>query len=53
MRQPVAEVIGEAAGEDLRFVFQPPEGARMDDAVTIAVEFVAVGVRVRDSAGRA
>ena len=45
MRQAVAEVVREARGEDLRFRFQPPEGAGMDDAVAVAGVGVAVGVR--------
>ena len=45
VRQAVAEVVGDAGGEDLRLVFQPPEGAGMHDAVAVTLEVVAVGVR--------
>jgi hypothetical protein len=41
----VAEVVGVAAGEDLRLGFQTAEGAGVDDAVTIALKVVAVRVR--------
>ncbi len=41
----VAEVVGVAAGEDLRFGFEAAEGAGMDDAVAVALEVVAVGMR--------
>ena len=42
MREAVPEVIGDCGGEDLRFVFQAAESARMDDAVAIALKGVAV-----------
>ena len=38
----IAEVIGVAGGEDLRFGFEAAEGARMDDAVAVAGVIVAV-----------
>ena len=38
-------MIGKAGSEDLRLGFQPPEGARMDHAVAVALEGVAVGMR--------
>jgi hypothetical protein len=41
----IAKVIGEAGAEDLRFCFQTPERARVDDAVAVARIFAAVGVR--------
>src|SRR6516165_3202724 len=41
----VAEVIGVAASEDLSLVFEAAEGARVDDAVTVALKGVAVRVR--------
>ena len=44
MRQPVAKMIGEAHGEDLRLRFQPAESARMDHAVAVARVVVAVGM---------
>jgi len=44
VRQPVAEMIGEARRENLRLGFQAAEGARVDDAVTIALEGVAIGM---------
>jgi hypothetical protein len=40
--EPVAEVVRVTAGEDLRLVLQPPEGTRVDDAVAITLEVVAV-----------
>ena len=33
MRKAIPEMIGVAAGEDLGFRFEPPESARMNDAV--------------------
>ena len=38
-------MIAEAVAEDLSLVFQTPEGARVDNAVAIALKFVAVGMR--------
>src|SRR5215472_15099833 len=43
--QAVAEVIGVAAGKNLGFVFEAPEGAGVDDAVAIALKGIAVRVR--------
>src|SRR5260221_7825815 len=43
--QPVAEMIGVAAGENLRLRFQAAKGAGMDDTVTVALKVVAVGMR--------
>ena len=40
----VAEVVVETGREDLCLVFQPPECARVDDPVAIALEVVAVWV---------
>src|SRR5438270_3084368 len=45
MGQPVAEMIGNAGGENLRLVFEPAKCARMNDAVTVALKFVAVRMR--------
>ena len=45
MCQPIAKMIGEAGAENLRFCFEPPERARVDDAVAVARIFAAVGVR--------
>ncbi len=41
----VAEVVGVAAGEDLRLGFQAAESAGVNDAVAVALEIVAVGMR--------
>ena len=38
VRQAIAKMIGVAPREDLRLVFQPPEGARVNDAVAVALE---------------
>jgi hypothetical protein len=38
-------VIGNAGRKNLRLVLQPPEGARVNDAVAVALKFVAVGMR--------
>ena len=45
MGQTVAEVIGKAAGEDLRFGLEPAKGPRMHDAVAVALELVAIAVQ--------
>ncbi len=45
VRQAGAEVVGVAAGEDLRLVLQPAKGARVDDAVAIALEWIAIRMR--------
>jgi hypothetical protein len=45
MREPVAEVIADALGENLGFVFEAAEGARVNDTVAIALKVVAIGVR--------
>src|ERR1700687_2602518 len=45
VRQAVAEVVGDAGGEDLHLVFQTPEGTGVNDPVAVALEFVAVRVR--------
>ena len=42
MGQTIAEVIRQALGEHLSLVLQPPEGARMHDAVAVSLKFVAV-----------
>ena len=43
--EPVAKVIGIAPRENLSLVFQPPKGARMDDAVAVALVVVAIRMR--------
>ena len=45
LRQTVAEVIGKAAGEDLRLVLQTAKGARMDHAIAVTLVVVAIGMR--------
>src|ERR1019366_7315286 len=40
-----AKVVRVAAGEDLRLVFQPAERPSMDDAITVALKGVTVGMR--------
>ena len=45
VRQARAEVVGVAAGEDLRLVLQAAKGARVDDAIAVALEGIAVGMR--------
>ena len=55
MRQPVAEMVGEAGREYLGLIFQAAERAGMDHAVAIALKFVAIGMRklrISPSAGR-
>src|SRR5882724_1756706 len=54
MRQPVAEVVGIARGENLRLGFEAPEGSRVNDAVAISRISAAVGMlrlRVAPSTG--
>src|ERR1017187_6187851 len=43
--QTVSEMVAEAGREYLCFGFQPAEGARMHDAVAIALKRVTVGMR--------
>ena len=51
VREAIAEVIGIARGEDLRFGFEAAESARMDDAVAVARVIVAIGMlRLREAA---
>jgi len=38
-------VVGVAAGEDLRLIAEAAKGARVDDAVAIALKVVAEGMR--------
>ena len=45
MREARAEMIGVAAGENLRLVLQPAKSARMNDAIAIALEVVAIRMR--------
>ena len=42
MGQAIAEVVGEAAGENLGLGFEPAKGAGMNDAVAVALEIVAI-----------
>jgi hypothetical protein len=42
--EPVAKVVGVAAGENLRFGFEAAKGASVNDAVAVALEVVAVGM---------
>ena len=41
----VAEVVGVAAGEDLRLGFEAAESAGVNDAVAVALKIIAVGMR--------
>ncbi len=45
VRQAVAEMVRDAGRKNLHLVFQPAKGARVNDAVAIALELVAVGMR--------
>src|ERR1700694_1961116 len=45
VRQTIAKMIGKSGGENLRLGFQPPKGARMNDAIAITNVFAAVGMR--------
>ena len=42
VREPIPEVIGDARGEDLSLVLQPAEGARVNNAIAVALKGVAV-----------
>ena len=44
MRQPRAQMVAGAVEKNLRLVFEAAEGARMDDAVAVALKFGAIGV---------
>src|SRR6478735_11951003 len=44
MRQARAQMVTGAIEKNLRFVFEAAEGARMNDACTIALKFGAIGV---------
>ena len=47
----IAEMVGIARGEDLRFGFEAAESARMDDAVAVTRVIVAIGMlRLREAA---
>ena len=49
MREPRAEMVAGAVEKNLRLVFEPAEGARMDDAVAVALVMRApLGRRFRD-----
>src|SRR5712671_442203 len=41
----VAEVVGVAASENLSLIFETAEGASVDNAVAVALEIVAIGMR--------
>src|ERR1017187_10029055 len=43
--QASTEMVGVAAGEDLRLVFQPAKGAGMDYAIAVPLKRIAIGVR--------
>src|ERR1051326_784657 len=43
--EPIAKMVGKAAGENLSLIFQAPEGARVDHAVAVALEIIAIGMR--------
>src|ERR1017187_3380664 len=43
--QTSTEVVGVAAGEDLRLVFQPAEGAGMDHAIAVPLKGIAIRMR--------
>jgi len=45
VRQTVSEMVAQAGCEDLGLGFQPAEGARMHDAVAVALKRVTVGMR--------
>ena len=42
VREAIAKMIGKTHGENLRFGFQAPESASVDDAVAVANVFAAV-----------
>ncbi len=44
MGQAIAEVVREAAGEDLGLGFQAAKSAGVDDTVAVALEIVAIGM---------
>src|SRR5207302_8587711 len=44
VRQPVAEVMAYALGENLGFIFEAAEGAGVNDAVAIALKVIAIGM---------
>ena len=44
MGKAIAEVIGKSAGEDLGLGFQAAKSPRMDDAVAVPLEIVAIGM---------
>jgi len=43
--KPIAEVIGTTISEDLRFIFQTPERAGMNDAIAIALKIRPIRMR--------
>jgi hypothetical protein len=43
--QSIAKMIGVAASEDLRFVFQPPKSPRVNNAIAITLEIIAIRMR--------
>ena len=42
MGKPIPKMVREAGGKNLRLILQTPEGARVDDAITVTLEIVAV-----------
>ena len=44
MGQAIAEVVGEAAGEDLGLGFEAAKSAGVNDAVAVALEIIAIGM---------
>jgi hypothetical protein len=42
--QPISKVVGKAPGENLGLVFQPPKCPRVNNAVSVALKVVAVGM---------
>ena len=45
MGEPVAEMIGIAAGKNLRLVFEPPKGTGVNNAIAVALIVVAIRMR--------
>jgi len=45
MSEAIAKMIGMPKCEDLRFIFEPAESTCMDDAVPVALEIIAIGMR--------
>jgi hypothetical protein len=45
MSEAVPEVIVQAGSKDLCLILQPPERTGVNDAITVALKFVSIGVR--------